>query len=101
MLANAGTAEGQGGRRPSVAARKLSLIGNPAMFDAIWKTRVRLFAAEMEIRFTGMTDRPFADLFVEIEQARLVGNVGAWLGWYEATWRRRRNRSCCGCFVRS
>ena len=35
----------------------------------------------MEIRFAGMVDRPAADLVVEVEQARLVGNFVTRLGW--------------------
>ena len=62
------------------------------MLDAIREAGIGLIAAEMEIGLAGMADRPFADLLVEIEQAGLVGDLGARLGRDEAARRRRRDR---------
>src|SRR5687767_15601501 len=62
------------------------------MFDAIGKAWIGGLAAEVEIRLAGMADRPFADLLVEVEQAGLVGDLGARLGGDEPPRRRRRDR---------
>src|SRR6185369_3642231 len=67
-------------RRTPVAARKLRLIGDSAMLDAIGEAGVRLLAAEMEVGLPGMADRPFADAVVQIEQRGLVGDFRARLG---------------------
>jgi hypothetical protein len=79
-LADPRTAEGQRRRRLAVAAGELRLIGDAAMLDAVGKAGVRLVAAEVEVGLAGVTDRPFADLLVEIEQAGLVGDLRARLG---------------------
>src|SRR5437763_4982930 len=92
FLADAWTTKGQRRRRTAVAARQLRLIGDSAMLDAIGESRIRLLAAEMEIRLAGVTDRPFADAVVEIEQARLVSDFGARLGRDKSTRRCRRDR---------
>src|SRR5207237_4673724 len=62
------------------------------MLDAIREARIGLIAAEVEIGLAGMADRPFADPLVEIEQAGLVGDLGARLGRDEAARRRGRDR---------
>src|SRR5437868_13950862 len=62
------------------------------MRDAIGKARVGRLAAEMEIGLAGMADRPFADAVVQIEQAGLIGDLGARLGRNEAARRRGRDR---------
>ena len=46
----------------------------------------------MEIGLAGMADRPFADAVVEIEQAGLVGDLGARLGGNQAARRRGGDR---------
>src|SRR5688572_1845094 len=89
--ADAGAAERQGRRRPAVAPRDLRLVGDPAMLDAIREAGIGGRAAEMEVGLAGMADRPFADLLVEVEQAGLVGDLGARLGRDEAARRRRRS----------
>ena len=50
------------------------------MFDAIRKAGVHRFATEMEIGFARMPHRPAADAVAQIEQAGLVGDLGARLG---------------------
>ena len=63
------------------------------MLHAVGEAGVRRLATEMEIGLTRMPDRPFADAVVELEQARLIGNLGARLGWNQAArWRRRDRR---------
>src|SRR3546814_1293067 len=62
------------------------------MVDAIGKARIGRTPAEMEIGLAGMAERPLADLLVEIEQARLVGDLRARLGRHQAARRSRRNR---------
>jgi hypothetical protein len=47
------------------------------MVDAIGKAGVHLLAAEVEVRFARMADRPAADAVVEVEQAGLFGDRGA------------------------
>ena len=79
-LSNPRTAEGQGRRRTAVAARQLRLIGDRAMIKAIGEAGVDRLAAEVEVGLARMAERPFADLVVQIEQARLVRHVGRRLG---------------------
>jgi ABC-2 type transport system permease protein len=62
------------------------------MLDTVRKAGVDRSATEMEIGLTGMAHGPAADLFIQIEQARLSGNLRAWLGWHKATRRGRGNR---------
>jgi len=62
------------------------------MFHAIGETGVHLLAAEVEIWFAGMAHRPAADLFRQIEQAGLVGDFRARLGWHKAARRSRWDR---------
>ena len=62
------------------------------MFDAIREARVHLVAAEVEVRLARMTDGPFADLLVKVEQARFAGNICAWLRRDKTAGRGRRNR---------
>ena len=62
------------------------------MLDAIGKAGVGRLAAEMEIGLARMAHRPVADAVVEIEQAGLVGDLGARLGRDQAARRRRRDR---------
>src|SRR3954465_15107357 len=92
MLADPGPAERKRRRRAAGAAGDRGLVGDSAMLDAIREARIGGRAAEMEIGLAGMADRPFADLFVEIEQAGLVGDLRARLGGGEAARRRRRDR---------
>jgi len=75
-----------------MAARQLCLIGASAMLDAIREARVHLFTTEVEVRFTGVAHRPATDAIIEIEQAGLVGDFGARLGWNQAARRSRRDR---------
>src|SRR5690606_13457016 len=91
LLANARTAIWQWRRRAARAARQLRLIGAAAMLDAIREAGIDLLPAEMKIRLARMAQRPFADLFVEIEQARLVGHFRARLGRHQPARRRRGN----------
>src|SRR6185503_13945852 len=79
-------------RRAAVAAGELRLVGDSAMVDAIRKAGVRLLTAEMEIGLARVTDRPFANAVVEVEQPGLVGDFGTRLGGDEAARRRRRDR---------
>ena len=62
------------------------------MLDAIREARVGLLPAEVEVGLAGMADRPFADAVVEIEQAGLVGDLGARLGRDQAARRGGRDR---------
>ena len=62
------------------------------MRDAIREAWVHLITAEMEIRLAGMAHWPFANAFIKIEQRRFVRHFRAWLGWNQATRRRRRGR---------
>src|SRR5439155_12591027 len=57
-LPDARTAVGHGRGRPAVAARKLGLVSDAAMGDAIRKAGVRRLAAEVEVGLAGMADRP-------------------------------------------
>ena len=66
----------------------MRLIGMAAVRDAIREAGVHLVSAEMEVRFTGVTKRPFANAFIEIEQACLARDFGAWLGGDKAARRR-------------
>src|SRR5690349_9293018 len=79
-LANPRAAEGERRGRAAVAAGELRLIGDSAVRDAIGKAGVGRLAAEVEVGLAGMAHRPFADAVVEIEQAGLVGDLGARLG---------------------
>ena len=54
------------------------------MLHAIGEAGVGLLAAEVEIGLAGVTNRPFADAIVEVEQARLVGDFRARLGGDQA-----------------
>lgn len=76
-LANPRTAEGHGRGGAAMAARKLCLIRAPAMLDAVRKTGVHLFAAEMKIGFAGMAHRPAADAIVKVKQTGLVRDFRA------------------------
>ena len=64
------------------------------MVDAIGKTGVHLIPTKVEIRFTGVTKRPFADPIIQIEQRCFVRNFGAGARRNQPTgrcrWRRRR-----------
>src|SRR5690606_31299361 len=86
--ANARAAIGQGRRRAAGAAWQLRLIGAAAMLDAIGEAGIDLLPAEMEVRLAGMTERPFANLLVEIEQARLVRHLRAGFGRHQPARRR-------------
>src|SRR5947209_3117502 len=79
-------------RGAAVAARKLRLISDPAMSDAIREAGVGGLTAEMEIGLARVAHRPLADAVVQIEQAGLVGDLGARLGRNQAARRRRRDR---------
>ena len=48
-------------RRAAVAARKLRLVGDSAMLDAIREAGVRSRSAEVEVGLAGMAQWPFAD----------------------------------------
>jgi hypothetical protein len=60
--------------------------------DAVREARIGGLTAKVKIGLAGMTHRPLADAVVEIEQARLVGNLRARLGRDEAARRGRRDR---------
>src|SRR5690348_8781890 len=90
--ANSRPAERKRRRGPTVAARELGLVGDSAVGDAIGEAGVGRFAAEVEVGLAGMADRPFADAVVELEQAGLVGDLGARLGRHEAARRSGRDR---------
>src|SRR5690606_3427807 len=91
-LAYPRTAERKRGRRTARTTRELGLISPPAMFDAIREPGVHLLAAKMEVRLARMPHRPTADAVVEVEQAGLVGNLGARLGRNQAPRRRWGDR---------
>src|SRR5260221_6414293 len=91
-LADPRAAERQRRRRPAIATRKLRLVGDSAMRDTIGEAGVRRLAAEVEVRLARMAHRPFADAVVQIEQAGLVGDLGARLCGHETARRRGRNR---------
>jgi hypothetical protein len=59
------------------------------MVDAIREAGICRTAAEVEIRLARVPQRPFANLLVKIEEARLVGDVRAWLCRHEAARRGR------------
>ena len=63
------------------------------MLNAVWEAGVHFFAAEMKVRLAWMIDRPAADFFIQIEQARFVGNFLTRLGRYQTPRRRWWNRS--------
>src|SRR4051812_9149107 len=92
-LANPWPAERKRWGWPAVAPWQLGLVGNAAMLDAIREAGVRRLTAKMEVGLAGMTHRPFADAVVEVEQAGLVGDLGARLGRDQAArgrgWDRR------------
>src|SRR5579875_2379970 len=92
-LSDPRSAEGERRRGAPITPRELRLIGNAAMLDAIGKARIGRFAAKVEIGFSRVPHRPFADPVIEIEQARLVGNFGAWLCRDQPPGRSRRDRS--------
>src|SRR4051812_50090324 len=79
-------------RRAAVSAGELGLVGDAAMLDAIGEAGVGRLSAEMEVGLAGMAHRPLADAVVEIEQAGLVGDLGARLGRDQAARRRGRDR---------
>ena len=58
------------------------------MRDAVREAGVHLVTTKMEIGFAGMPDWPFADFFVEIEQARFARDFGTRFGGNETTRRR-------------
>ena len=63
------------------------------MIKAIREAGIDLIATEMEIGFTGMAQRPFANLVVQIQQASLVSHFRGRFGRDETAWRcglRRR-----------
>src|SRR6476469_5180002 len=62
------------------------------MLDTIREAGIGRLSAEVEVGLARMTHRPLADAVVEIEQAGLVGDFGARLGWHQAARRGRRNR---------
>ena len=90
-LADARTAERQWRRRTPVAAGQLRLVGNAAMLDAVGEARIGGLTAEMEIGLARVADRPAANTVVQVQQAGLVGDVGAWLGRNQAARRCRRD----------
>lgn len=93
--ADPGAAIRQRRGRAAGAARQLRLIGAAAMFDAIGEAGVHLLATEMEVGLAGVTDRPLADLLVEIEQAGLAGDLGVGL----AGTSRRGGAGGIGCCI--
>src|SRR5690348_7149420 len=62
------------------------------MRDAVGEAGVGRLTAEMEVGLARMAHRPLADAVVQVEQAGLVGDLGARLGGHEATRRRGRDR---------
>lgn len=92
ISADARAAEWQRRRGTARAARELGLICPAAMFDAVRKTGIDRLAAEMEIRFTGMTHRPATYFLRQIEQACLVCNCGIGFGRNKSAGRRGRDR---------
>jgi len=91
-LTNPWSAKWHWWRRTAHAAWQLRLIGTATMFDAVRKTGVYRDTAEMEIGFTGVTQGPTANAFVQIEQRCFVGHFGAWLCGHKAAWRCWWNR---------
>ncbi len=67
-LAYPRAAKGKRRRRAAIAARHLRLKGLPAMRDAIREARIDGITAEVEVRLARMTQRPFANAFVQIEE---------------------------------
>src|SRR5688572_32766536 len=92
VLADPGPPERERRGRAAVAAGELGLVGDSAMLDAIREARVGRLAAEMEVGLAGMAERPFADAVVEVEQAGLVGDLGARLGRDQPARRGRGDR---------
>ena len=62
------------------------------MLDAIGKPGFASLAAEVEVGLARMAHRPSADAVVEVEQAGLVGDLGAGLGRDQAARRGGRDR---------
>ncbi|QNP44542.1 hypothetical protein H9L15_00175 [Sphingomonas daechungensis] len=62
------------------------------MLDAVREAWVRRIAAEVEVGLARVSHRPLADAVVEVEQARLVGDLVARLGRDKAARRGRRDR---------
>lgn len=93
-LPNPRTPEWHRRRGAAVAAGHLCLISLSAMRDAIREARVHRVATEVEIRFSGVADGPFANAVAEIEQARLARDFGAGPCGDEATRRRRCGGRC-------
>src|SRR3546814_5224670 len=62
------------------------------MLDAIGEARVHGLTAEMEVGLARMPHRPAADTVVEVEQGRLVGDLGARLRGHQPARRRGRDR---------
>ena len=62
------------------------------MLDAIGEAGVGGLTAEVEVGLAGVALGPFADAVVEVEQAGLVGDLGARLRWNQAARRRGRDR---------
>lgn len=60
------------------------------MFNAIGKAGIHGATAKMEIRFAGMTHRPFTNALGQIEQSRLVFIFRIQFLRNEPTRRRRR-----------
>ncbi len=92
FLANSRAAKGKRRRRPTVAPRKLRLIGNPAMLNAIGEAWVGRLTAKMKVRFARMADWPLADAVVELEQTSLVSDLRAGLCRHESARGSRRDR---------
>ena len=91
-LAHSRPAEGKRRRGAAVAARKLGLVSDPAMLDAVGEAGIRRLTAEMKVGLARMAHRPFANAVVQFEQAGLVGDLRARLGGHEAARRRGRDR---------
>ena len=62
----------------------MATVGN-----TVRETGVHLIAAEMEIGFTRMAQRPFANLITQIKQAGFARNVGTRFGRHKAARRGR------------
>jgi hypothetical protein len=91
---DAGSSEGQWRRRAAVTAWQLRLISMATMRDTVREAGVHLITAEMEIGFTRMTKRPFANFVTKIEQAGLARNLCTWLGGHKAARWGRGGRWC-------
>ena len=63
------------------------------MFDAIGKTRVHFYSAEMKVGFAGVVHRPAADFVTQIQQSGFVGNFLARFGGNQPARRCWWNRS--------